>query len=161
VERGIERRGSPEDEYKFQVVRHSDKEMLTALALYQYDFGARYYDPQLGRWHTPDPADQFANPYTGMGNNPVMGVDPDGRFVHILIGAAIGGVVNLGVKAFQGKIKSVGDGFAAFGIGAAGGALTAATGGAFAASAGLSVSTVAGEPLQAQLEPPLVVRYRG
>ena len=136
---GIERWGSPEDEYKFQ-----DKELLTALALYQYDFGARYYDPQLGRWHTPDPADQFASPYAGMGNNPVMGVDPDGRWVHILVGAVIGGVVNLGVKAFQGKITSVGDGFAAFGIGAVGGALTAATGGAFAASAGLSVSTVAG-----------------
>ncbi len=79
-----------------------------------------------------------------MGNNPVMGVDPDGRIWHIVIGAVIGGVVNLGVKAFQGKINSWGDGFAAFGIGAAGGALTAATGGAIAASAGLSVSTVAG-----------------
>jgi len=78
-----------------------------------------------------------------------MGVDPDGRivFLPILIGAAIGGVVNLGVKAYQGKINTWGDGFAAFGIGAVGGAVTAATGGAIAGAAGLSMSTVAGGAL--------------
>jgi len=115
-------------------------EKLTQLA----DFHARHYDAALGRWHAVDPANQFASPYTGMGNNPVMGVDPDGRIFHVLIGAVIGGVVNLGVKAFQGKINSWGDGFAAFGIGAVGGAVTAATGGAIAGAAGLSMSTVAG-----------------
>lgn len=77
-----------------------------------------------------DGANQFASGYTGMGNNPVMGVDPDGQWVHIVIGAAVGGVVNLGIKAWQGKIDSWGDGFMAFGIGAAAGAVTAATGGA-------------------------------
>jgi len=115
-------------------------EQLSQLA----DFHARHYDAALGRWHAVDPANQFASPYTGMGNNPVMGVDPDGRIFHVLIGAVIGGVVNLGVKAFQGKINSWGDGFAAFGIGAVGGAVTAATGGAIAGAAGLSMSTVAG-----------------
>jgi len=79
-----------------------------------------------------------------MGNNPMMGVDPDGRIWHVLVGAVIGGVVNLGVKAFQGKIHGLGDGLAAFGIGAVGGAVTAATGGAIAGAAGLSMSTVAG-----------------
>jgi len=121
VERGIERRGSPEDEYKFQ-----DKELLTALALYQYDFGARYYDPQLGRWHTPDPADQFGSPYLAMGNNPVMGVDPDGRFVHLLVGAVIGGAINLVMNI--NNIHSLGDGLAYFGVGAAAGALGAGVG---------------------------------
>ena len=40
-----------------------------------YDFGARYYDPVLGRWHSIDPqASSFAgmSPYTGMGNNPII-----------------------------------------------------------------------------------------
>ncbi|MBK7885357.1 MAG: hypothetical protein IPJ81_17415 [Chitinophagaceae bacterium] len=59
-----------------------------------YDFEARNYDPQIGRFLQQDPADQFASGYTGMGNNWVMSVDPDGRlawFVPVIVGAAIGG----------------------------------------------------------------------
>ena len=37
------------------------------------------YDSRIGRWTSIDPARQFASPYVGMGNNPVNGVDPDGR----------------------------------------------------------------------------------
>ncbi|MBD0405126.1 RHS repeat-associated core domain-containing protein [Flammeovirga sp. EKP202] len=43
-------------------------------------FEARMYDPVIGRWLSVDPARQFASGYVAMGNNPVMGVDPDGRF---------------------------------------------------------------------------------
>jgi hypothetical protein len=37
------------------------------------DFDHRAYEkpfprPQLGRWHAPDPAGQFASPYLAMGN---------------------------------------------------------------------------------------------
>lgn len=47
-----------------------------------YDFGARQYDPRLGRWLSIDP--KFAkypemSPYTGMGNNPIAFIDGDGR----------------------------------------------------------------------------------
>ena len=42
------------------------------------DFHARRFDSQLGRWHAIDPVMQFASPYVGMGDNPVIGVDPDG-----------------------------------------------------------------------------------
>ena len=42
-------------------------------------FEARLYDPRIGRWLTTDPAGQFFSPYLGMGNNPIMSVDPDGR----------------------------------------------------------------------------------
>jgi len=48
----------------------------------------------------------------------------------------IGGLINLGIKAYQGKINSWGDGFAAFGIGAAAGAVGFVTGGAAFAAAG-------------------------
>jgi RHS repeat-associated protein len=45
-----------------------------------YDFGARIYDPRLGRWMSRDPlADKTHSVYDGMGNNPVNMVDPDGR----------------------------------------------------------------------------------
>ena len=43
-----------------------------------YDFHARQYDPQLGRWHVPDPLNQHASPYLAMGNNPVSLVDVRG-----------------------------------------------------------------------------------
>jgi len=50
-----------------------------------YHYGARYYDPQLGRWLQVDPADEFNSPYVYVGNNPVMYIDPDGKetfFIH-------------------------------------------------------------------------------
>lgn len=43
-------------------------------------FEARMYDARTGKWISPDPAGQYFSPYLGMGNNPVSGVDPDGRF---------------------------------------------------------------------------------
>jgi hypothetical protein len=79
-----------------------------------------------------------------MGNCPIGVVDRDGKFVHIIIGAAIGGLVNLAVKAYQGKIHSWGDGFAAFGIGAVAGAVGAATGGAAFLAAGGAVGGAGG-----------------
>ncbi|MCG8580838.1 MAG: hypothetical protein MI866_13025, partial [Bacteroidales bacterium] len=33
----------------------------------------------IARWLTTDPSGQYASPYLGMGNSPLMGVDPDGR----------------------------------------------------------------------------------
>ncbi len=44
-----------------------------------YDFLSRSYDPVLGRFFAVDPAGQFSSPYTGMGNIPHMGVDPNGE----------------------------------------------------------------------------------
>ena len=57
-----------------------------------HDFHARQYEATLGRFLGVDPKNQFASGYVGMGNNPVMGVDPDGEWVHIAVGAVIGGV---------------------------------------------------------------------
>jgi RHS repeat-associated protein len=49
-----------------------------------YKFGARYYDPTLGRWTQPDPLSSLTaattNPYTYAGNNPVNNIDPTGTF---------------------------------------------------------------------------------
>jgi RHS repeat-associated protein len=56
------------------------------------DFGARKYYADLGRWLAADPANQFSSPYTGMGNNPVLIVDPNGEYgfvTFLVIGAAM------------------------------------------------------------------------
>ena len=44
-------------------------------------FQLRLWDARIGRWLTTDPAGQFSSPYLGMGNNPIVGVDPDGAWV--------------------------------------------------------------------------------
>ena len=62
-----------------------------------YDFGARFYDPVLGRWFNVDPAIQFANPYLFCGNAPMMYIDQDGRFAWLALLAAVG--IGAGVSA--------------------------------------------------------------
>jgi RHS repeat-associated protein len=43
-----------------------------------YKIGARYYQPELGRWTQPDPSGQDANAYAYVGGNPVNFDDPSG-----------------------------------------------------------------------------------
>lgn len=43
-----------------------------------YDFMARSYDPQIGRWMQPDPMMQHASPYLAMRNSPLLFTDPTG-----------------------------------------------------------------------------------
>jgi RHS repeat-associated protein len=56
-----------------------DEEWYNGTGLEEYDFHARYYDPQIGRWNTQDPAGQYVSPYIGMGDNWMNGIDPNGE----------------------------------------------------------------------------------
>ncbi|MDD4793222.1 MAG: RHS repeat-associated core domain-containing protein [Firmicutes bacterium] len=44
-----------------------------------YYFGARYYDPEVGRFTSSDPAKDGLNWYGYADGNPLVFVDPDGR----------------------------------------------------------------------------------
>ncbi len=107
-------------------------EHLTEFGL--INMNARLYDPYNGRMLSPDNyttgkwGTQGYNKYSYANNNPLKYTDPDGDWIHILVGAIVGGVVNLVSNAIAGNIKSWGDGFKSFGIGAVTGALTAAIG---------------------------------
>ena len=63
--------------------RWQDKELDDATG--NYYFGARFYNPLLGMWLTPDPAGQYVNPY-GYGGDPVNLIDPSGLWA---IGAGL------------------------------------------------------------------------
>ncbi|MBO4740509.1 MAG: hypothetical protein J5605_02570 [Bacteroidales bacterium] len=107
------------------------------------DMNGRFYDPLIGRFLSPDPYVQAPynlqnfNRYSYCLNNPLKYTDPTGEFWHIVIGAVVGGVVNLATN--WDNCDGFWQGAAAFIVGAGAGAATAATGGA-----GASVWAVSG-----------------
>ena len=61
--------------------KYNGKELQDELGLNMYDYGARNYDPALGRWMNIDPLTETSrrwNPYTYCYDNPMRFVDPDG-----------------------------------------------------------------------------------
>ena len=85
--------GDPELNYKFTGKEQDSSDL--------YYYGARYYDPNLGRFTTADDLitdlyyPQALNPYSYCYNNPVKYVDPSGNSVlgAILVGAVVGGAM--------------------------------------------------------------------
>ena len=51
-------------------------------------FGARYYDPELAQWISPDPKGQYYSPY-GYAGNPISFIDPNGEWFFSLINPAL------------------------------------------------------------------------
>ncbi|MGM0588600.1 MAG: RHS repeat-associated core domain-containing protein [Bacteroidota bacterium] len=84
-----------DEENKFT---YNGKELADEHGLNWYHYGARFYDPALGRWQSTDPIAQFHSPYLGIGNNPVIYVDKDGNSI-TLSAAAIAGIVGFSVGA--------------------------------------------------------------
>ena len=66
-----------------QPYKYNGKELDRKGGLDWYDYGARYYDAALGRWHVVDPMSEKyygVSPYLYCANNPILLVDPNGMW---------------------------------------------------------------------------------
>jgi RHS repeat-associated protein len=68
----------PDPRYKYNGKELDEEKGLNWLA-----YGARYYDPEIGRWHVVDPAGEFNSAYLYAANKPTAVVDPDGMRIFL------------------------------------------------------------------------------
>ena len=91
-----------------QPYKYNGKEMDNELGLNWYDYGFRFYDPAIARWHVQDPkAEKYFShsPYNYCINNPLNFVDPRGDTV-AFAGAAEKAAYNDYKNTVNGRVEA-------------------------------------------------------
>ncbi|WP_368127933.1 RHS repeat-associated core domain-containing protein, partial [Bacteroides faecis] len=93
--------------------KYNGKELDRKNGIDWYDYGARHYDPILGKWYAVDRASEKyyrVSPYTYCINNPILLIDPNGMWptlggIKSGINNAVGGALSL----VNGAVRAVAD----------------------------------------------------
>lgn len=123
--------GGAENKLKYGSKEEQCKEFSDGSGMELYDYDARYYDRQTGRWHGIDKmAESYSSmsPYNFINDNPINGIDPSGKdviFLNDTKGANVSGNMNAGHAAviignskdgwFYYSLNGTGDGQSAIG----------------------------------------------
>ena len=83
-EEGLVPRRASMEEFTRNRYLYNSKELQDDHGLNWYDYGARFYDPQIARWHVVDPlAENYysISPYAYVANNPLRNIDINGEWI--------------------------------------------------------------------------------